>query len=153
MNQLGEPVEDRYRVLRARLTSGCRAPEFVNTLQIGDALMLRASHAWAGADLDLLLKRPPAQRLPLQPQLFCDVGGAPSVTPRSSRHWWTIRTPPFGLMMSFPEFVDLAAPQIWTILLDHGTYLASISVKYRPQRTQDMIREQVGRGHSLQGRP
>ncbi len=44
-------------------------------------------------------------------------------------------------VMTSPEFVDLAPAQVWAILLDKGTYLASISTMYRLLRAQDMIRE------------
>jgi putative transposase len=44
-------------------------------------------------------------------------------------------------LMNSPEFVDLAPAQIWAILLDSGTYLASISTMYRVLRAQDEVRE------------
>jgi putative transposase len=44
-------------------------------------------------------------------------------------------------VLNSPEFVDLAPAQIWAILLDNGTYLASISTMYRLLRTQDQVRE------------
>ena len=44
-------------------------------------------------------------------------------------------------VMNSPEFVDLAPAQIWAILLDKGTYLASISTMYRLLRAQDQLRE------------
>ncbi len=44
-------------------------------------------------------------------------------------------------VMTSPEFVDRAPAQVWAILLDKGTYLASISTMYRLLRAQDMIRE------------
>jgi len=40
-----------------------------------------------------------------------------------------------------PAFVDLAPAQVWAILLDQGTYLASISTMYRVLRTHGEIRE------------
>jgi len=40
-----------------------------------------------------------------------------------------------------PEFVDLAPAQVWAILLDAGTYLASISTMYRVLRSQGEVRE------------
>ncbi|GAC1384434.1 MAG: IS3 family transposase [Acidimicrobiales bacterium] len=39
------------------------------------------------------------------------------------------------------EFVDLAPAQVWAMLLDAGTYMASISTMYRVLRTQDEVRE------------
>jgi len=39
------------------------------------------------------------------------------------------------------EFVDLAPAQVWAMLLDAGTYLASISTMYRVLRSQDEVRE------------
>jgi putative transposase len=39
------------------------------------------------------------------------------------------------------EFVDLAPAQVWAILLDAGTYMASISTMYRVLRSQDEIRD------------
>ncbi|MFX8786001.1 IS3 family transposase, partial [Acinetobacter baumannii] len=39
------------------------------------------------------------------------------------------------------EFVDLAPAQVWAMLLDSGTYMASISTMYRVLRTQDEVRE------------
>jgi putative transposase len=40
-----------------------------------------------------------------------------------------------------PGFVDLAPAQVWAILLDAGTYLASISTMYRVLRSQGEVRE------------
>jgi putative transposase len=40
-----------------------------------------------------------------------------------------------------PAFVDLAPAQVWAILLDAGTYLASISTMYRALRCEGEIRE------------
>ena len=39
------------------------------------------------------------------------------------------------------EFVDLAPAQVWAILLDAGTYMASISTMYRVLRSQDEVRD------------
>ena len=39
------------------------------------------------------------------------------------------------------EFVDLAPAQVWAMLLDAGTYMASISTMYRVLRSQDEVRE------------
>jgi putative transposase len=44
------------------------------------------------------------------------------------------------LLRSEP-FVDLAPAQVWAILLDAGTYLASISTMYRVLRSHDEIRD------------
>lgn len=44
------------------------------------------------------------------------------------------------LLRSEP-FVDLAPAQVWAILLDAGTYMASISTMYRVLRSQDEVRE------------
>lgn len=43
--------------------------------------------------------------------------------------------------MNSSDFVDLAPAQIWAILLDAGTYVASISTMYRVLRAQDQVRE------------
>jgi putative transposase len=40
-----------------------------------------------------------------------------------------------------PEFVDLAPAQVWALLLDAGTYIASISTMYRVLRAHDEVRE------------
>jgi putative transposase len=40
-----------------------------------------------------------------------------------------------------PEFVDLAPAQVWAILLDSGTYMASISTMYRVLRSEGEVRE------------
>jgi putative transposase len=40
-----------------------------------------------------------------------------------------------------PEFVDLAPAQVWAILLDAGTYMASISTMYRMLRSEGEVRE------------
>jgi putative transposase len=39
------------------------------------------------------------------------------------------------------EFVDLAPAQVWAMLLDAGTYMASISTMYRVLRSHDEVRE------------
>jgi putative transposase len=44
-------------------------------------------------------------------------------------------------LLHLPQFVDLAPAQVWAILLDAGTYVASISTMYRVLRSQDEIRE------------
>jgi putative transposase len=44
-------------------------------------------------------------------------------------------------LLNSPDFVDLAPAQVWAILLDAGTYLASISTMYRVLRTQGEVRE------------
>jgi putative transposase len=44
-------------------------------------------------------------------------------------------------LLHLPAFVDLAPAQVWAILLDAGTYVASISTMYRVLRSQDEIRE------------
>jgi putative transposase len=44
------------------------------------------------------------------------------------------------LLRSEP-FVDLAPAQVWAILLDAGTYMASISTMYRVLRSQDEVRD------------
>jgi putative transposase len=44
-------------------------------------------------------------------------------------------------LMNSDDFVDLAPAQIWAILLDAGTYAASISTMYRVLGAQDLVRE------------
>jgi putative transposase len=44
-------------------------------------------------------------------------------------------------MLNSPDFVDLAPAQVWAILLDAGTYLASISTMYRVLRSEGEVRE------------
>jgi putative transposase len=44
-------------------------------------------------------------------------------------------------LLNSPDFVDLAPAQVWAILLDAGTYLASISTMYRVLRTESEVRE------------
>jgi putative transposase len=44
-------------------------------------------------------------------------------------------------LLNSPDFVDLAPAQVWAILLDSGTYLASISTMYRVLRTEGEVRE------------
>jgi len=44
-------------------------------------------------------------------------------------------------MLRSEEFVDLAPAQVWAMLLDAGTYMASISTMYRVLRSQDEVRE------------
>jgi putative transposase len=39
------------------------------------------------------------------------------------------------------EFVDLAPAQVWAVLLDAGTYMASISTMYRVLRSEGEVRE------------
>jgi putative transposase len=44
-------------------------------------------------------------------------------------------------VLNSPDFVDLAPAQVWAILLDDGTYLASISTMYRVLRSEGEVRE------------
>jgi putative transposase len=44
-------------------------------------------------------------------------------------------------LLHSPQFVDLAPAQVWAILLDAGTYLASISTMYRVLRADGEVRE------------
>jgi len=44
-------------------------------------------------------------------------------------------------LLHSPQFVDLAPAQVWAILLDAGTYIASISTMYRALRSQHEVRE------------
>jgi putative transposase len=44
-------------------------------------------------------------------------------------------------VLNSADFVDLAPAQVWAILLDAGTYLASISTMYRVLRSKGEIRE------------
>jgi putative transposase len=44
-------------------------------------------------------------------------------------------------LLHSPAFVDLAPAQVWAILLDAGTYKASISTMYRVLRTAGEVRE------------
>jgi putative transposase len=44
-------------------------------------------------------------------------------------------------LMNSRDFVDLAPAQIWAILLDAGTYVASISTMYRVLHAQGLVRE------------
>jgi len=44
-------------------------------------------------------------------------------------------------LLRSPEFVDLAPAQVWAILLDTGTYVASISTMYRVLRSEGEVRE------------
>ena len=44
-------------------------------------------------------------------------------------------------LLRSPEFVDLAPAQVWAILLDTGSYVASISTMYRALRSEGEVRE------------
>ena len=44
-------------------------------------------------------------------------------------------------VLNSDQFVDLAPAQVWAILLDAGTYMASISTMYRVLRSQCEVRE------------
>jgi putative transposase len=53
-----------------------------------------------------------------------------------------------------PRFCDLAPAQIWAILLDEGTYLASISTMYRVLRSADEVGERRAQAqHPARARP
>jgi hypothetical protein len=53
-----------------------------------------------------------------------------------------------------PRFCDLAPAQIWAMLLDEGTYLASISTMYRVLRACDEVRERRAQAkHPARARP
>jgi putative transposase len=57
-------------------------------------------------------------------------------------------------LMNSPRFVDLAPAQIWAILLDEGTYAASISTMYRVLRTQHQVHERRAQAtHPPRARP
>ena len=77
-------------------------------------------------------------------------------------------------VLDSPRFADKAPRQVWALLIDEGTYLASISTMYRLLREAGQVRErraqaahpartkpeliatgpnQVGRGHHQAGRP
>ena len=57
-------------------------------------------------------------------------------------------------LMNSEDFVDLAPAQIWAILLDAGTYLASISTMYRVLRAQGLVRERRAQAtHPTRARP
>jgi len=57
-------------------------------------------------------------------------------------------------LMNSEDFVDLAPAQIWAILLDAGTYVASISTMYRVLRAQDLVRERRDQAtHPTRARP
>jgi putative transposase len=57
-------------------------------------------------------------------------------------------------LMNSAEFVDLAPAQIWAILLDAGTYVASISTMYRVLRAQGLVRERRAQAaHPPRARP
>jgi putative transposase len=57
-------------------------------------------------------------------------------------------------LMNSDDFVDLAPAQIWAILLDAGTYVASISTMYRVLRAQDLVRERRAQAtHPPRARP
>ncbi|MDA8183045.1 MAG: hypothetical protein M0035_01230 [Actinomycetota bacterium] len=52
------------------------------------------------------------------------------------------------------RFADLAPAQVWAILLDEGTYLASISTMYRVLRAADEVRERRAQArHPTRARP
>jgi len=52
------------------------------------------------------------------------------------------------------RFADLAPAQVWAILLDEGTYLASISTMYRVLRAADEVRERRAQAsHPARARP
>jgi putative transposase len=56
--------------------------------------------------------------------------------------------------MNSPRFVDLAPAQIWAILLDEGTYRASISTMYRVLRAGGLVRERRAQAtHPPRARP
>jgi putative transposase len=53
-----------------------------------------------------------------------------------------------------PRFCDLAPAQVWAILLDEGTYLASISTMYRVLRAAGEVRERRAQAaHPPRARP
>ena len=53
-----------------------------------------------------------------------------------------------------PRFCDLAPAQVWAMLLDEGTYLASISTMYRVLRACDEVRERRAQAkHPVRARP
>lgn len=53
-----------------------------------------------------------------------------------------------------PRFCDLAPAQVWAMLLDEGTYLASISTMYRVLRSCDEVRERRAQAkHPARARP
>jgi putative transposase len=57
-------------------------------------------------------------------------------------------------LMNSPGFVDLAPAQIWAVLLDAGTYVASISTMYRVLRAQGLVRERRAQAtHPPRARP
>jgi putative transposase len=52
------------------------------------------------------------------------------------------------------RFVDLSPAQVWAILLDEGTYLASVSTMYRLLRAHDEVRERRAQAaHPPRARP
>ena len=58
-----------------------------------------------------------------------------------------------GVLRS-PRFADLAPAQIWAMLLDEGTYLASVSTMYRVLRSSGEVRERRAQAtHPARARP
>ncbi len=58
-----------------------------------------------------------------------------------------------GVLRS-PRFADLAPAQIWAMLLDEGTYLASVSTMYRVLRSSGEVRERRAQPtHPARARP
>ena len=58
-----------------------------------------------------------------------------------------------GVLRS-PQFCDLAPAQVWAMLLDEGTYLASISTMYRVLRAGGEVRERRAQAtHPTRARP
>ena len=47
-------------------------------------------------------------------------------------------------VLNTERFADKSPAQVWAILLDQGTYLASVSTMYRVLRDEDQVRERGG---------
>jgi len=57
-------------------------------------------------------------------------------------------------LLRSPRFCDLAPAQVWAIVLDEGSYLASISTMYRVLRACDEVRERRAQAkHPTRARP
>ena len=67
--------------------------------------------------------------------------GPPAPRPRSPRALTETETRTVIAALNDERFCDQAPAQIWAILLDEGTYLASVSTMYRILRAQHQVRE------------
>jgi putative transposase len=67
--------------------------------------------------------------------------GPPAPRARSPRAVSAVEADQIVEVLDSERFCDQAPAQVWAILLDEGTYLASISTMYRLLRQRDQVRE------------